>query len=70
MFCDECVRKLETFKLEDSEQALKITMKKDRFSFVVESNGALKPEDIVRSGLNVLNNKLKEIQNNLNIETR
>lgn len=70
MFCDECVRKLEGFKIEDTEQAVKITTRKDRFFFTVESNGSLKPEDILRSGLNVLNNKLKEIQNNLNIGTR
>ncbi len=28
---------------------LKITTKKDRFVFIVESNGMLKPEEIVRN---------------------
>ena len=70
MFCDECVRKIESFKVEDCEQVLKISMRKDRFIFSVESNGALKPEEIIRSALGVLNGKLKEIQDNLNIGTR
>lgn len=70
MFCDECVRKIENFKLEDPENALKISMRKDRFHFSVESNGALKPEEIVRSALSVLHSKLKDIQDNLNIGTR
>ena len=70
MFCDECVRKVETFKLEDPEMALRVGMRKDRFFFSVESNGSLKPEEIVRSALAVLHGKLKEIQDNLNIGTR
>ena len=69
MFCDECIKKIEGFK-GDSEQIIKISMRKDRFVFSVESNGALKPEEIVRSALNVLNAKLKDIQENLNIGTR
>jgi len=60
MFCDECVRKSETFKLVDP--LVKISQKKHKFYFEVESTGSMKPEEIVRQALKEMNNKLYNVK--------
>jgi len=62
MFCDECRQKATAFGKPD---AVKIGMKPDRFYFNVETNGALRPEEVVLSALNVLKLKLVNLNNNL-----
>eukprot|EP00753_Platysulcus_tardus_P003018 PLAT12175.1.p1 GENE.PLAT12175.1~~PLAT12175.1.p1 ORF type:complete len:306 (+),score=142.96 PLAT12175.1:155-1072(+) len=63
MFCDECTKLGDSFK-ESSEEdnVVAITPSSDRFIFTVESTGALRPEDIVISGLRVLQDKLRDLQ--------
>jgi len=51
-YCDECVKKAEQFDMPD---LVKISTKKDKFIFIVESNGPLKPDEIVDSALFQLN---------------
>ena len=70
IFCDECIRKLDSFKIGESESLVKITTNKEKFIFNIETNGCLKPEEVVKSALNVLSKKLKDIQNDLNVNTK
>lgn len=70
IFCDECVRKVDSFKIGDGENLVKITTNKEKFIFNIETNGSLKPEEVVKSALNVLSKKLKDIQNDLNVNTK
>jgi len=58
VYCEECIKKLESFKV---EKGVRIQAKKDRFLFKVETTGALKPEEIVISALNVLKDKLSGV---------
>lgn len=48
IFCDECIRKTEVFKFLENDNVVKITTNKERFLFTVETNGSLKPEEIVK----------------------
>lgn len=56
MFCDECVKLADTWKL--PVPAVKIGTKKFRFIFSVEVTGSLRPEEVVRFAFNEMKNKL------------
>ena len=61
MFCEECIRKAETFK-DKYERLVKLGMRSDKFIFNVETTGALRPEEIVKSALSVMKKKLDEVK--------
>lgn len=61
-FCDECIKKANENEMPD---LIKISTKKEKFIFIVESNGPLKPDEIVDSALNTLNWKLDTIEEGL-----
>ena len=42
-----------------------IDMDMSRFIFTVETNGSLRPEEVVESGLNVLKDKMTHLKHNL-----
>lgn len=65
MYCQECKRKAADLGKPD---LVTIGSKQDRFIFSVEVTGALRPEEIVLSALNVLKLKLANVQANLNME--
>lgn len=58
MFCQECVKKSTLF---GADKGIKIKMKENEFIFSVESTGVLKPEDIVKKGLETLKRKLNDV---------
>jgi DNA-directed RNA polymerase II subunit RPB3 len=60
IFCDECVRSTESWKM--PIPPVKVGFKKFRFIFDVETNGALRPEDIVRHAFNELRAKLASVK--------
>jgi len=57
-YCEECIKKLDSFKI---EKGVRIQPKKDKFLFKIETTGSLKPEQIVLSALDVLNTKLNGV---------
>jgi DNA-directed RNA polymerase II subunit RPB3 len=59
MYCDECKRKAEAFGVPDLVQ---IGTKPGRFIFTIETTGALRPEELLISALNVLYEKLNNLQ--------
>lgn len=64
-YCQECVYYAEEINKADLAT---ITMKKDRYIFTVETTGSLRPEEVVMSGLNVLKEKLLEVEQAYNQE--
>jgi len=62
MYCNECVYKAENFNV---PELVSIKQKQDRFIFTVETTGALRPEEIVLSALNVLKEKLTDLEQEL-----
>ena len=58
MFCQECVKKCSLFGV---DRGIKIKMKENEFLFTIESTGVLKPEDIVKKGLETLKRKLNDV---------
>lgn len=60
MFCDECVRACEDWKHEDP--FVKVSMKKHKYIFEVETTGSMRPEDVVRHALKELTEKLRNIK--------
>jgi len=61
-FCQECVYKAIDMKAPD---LVSVTQKKDHFIFTVETNGTLRPEEIVLCALSVLKDKLIELENEI-----
>lgn len=61
MFCEECMKKAESFK-DVWERVILLGHRTDKFIFTVESNGALRPEDIVKTGLNIIKKKLDDVK--------
>jgi DNA-directed RNA polymerase II subunit RPB3 len=51
IFCEECIRKVETFKM---PRMIKISMKPNKFIFYVEGTGQLKAAEIVKKVLTIL----------------
>jgi hypothetical protein len=66
IYCDECKKTAESLDIIRLKQFLKIGKKKDRFIFKVESVGSLSPINIVKKAMNVLREKLKEIEESIN----
>jgi len=60
MFCEECARKAETWKF--TEPLVKITQKKEKFIFTVETTGSLRPEEVVKNALFELAKKLDYVK--------
>lgn len=60
MFCDECVKLADTWKA--PLPPVKVGFKKFRFIFTVETNGALRPEEVVRHAFNEMKNKLNVVK--------
>lgn len=59
MYCMECKRKAEYFEKPD---AVNIQQNTSKFYFTVETNGALRPEEIVLSAISSLKEKLSNVQ--------
>lgn len=62
VFCDECTKVSANF---NAPGLVKITSSNDKFIFTVESNGGLKPDEIVDSALYQLSLKLDTIEDSL-----
>lgn len=60
MFCDECVRACEEWKHEDP--FVKVSMRKHKYIFEVETVGSMRPEDVVKHALKELTEKLRRIK--------
>jgi len=58
-YCEECIRKAETFQLPD---LVSISQKPDRFIFTVEGTGALKPVQIVQLAFEQIKAKITDMQ--------
>jgi len=69
MFCDECVKKsgeiLSNYNDLKNETLVKVSTKKNQFVFVVETNGSLRPDEVVMVALKTLKNKLGVIKSEL-----
>ncbi len=62
MFCDECVKTSDAWrKSVEDEPYVTISTEPNRFIFSVETNGALKPDEVVFSALRVLQTKLNKM---------
>ena len=63
IFCRECIYTLEEFRRRP-EDPLGVTIKHsaDKFSFTVESTGALPAKDIVRSAFQELSHKINRLK--------
>jgi len=61
-YCNECVVASEQMK---HPGLVSVNQNEERFIFTVESTGALKPEDIVVTAINVLKEKLTEFDSEL-----
>lgn len=61
MYCGECEQRAAEFGLGDG-QLVRVAPRKDRFIFSVESTGALRPEIIVTTALQVLMTKLDAVE--------
>lgn len=67
MFCDECVKLGDTWKKNyEEDNVVSISTEPNRFIFSVETTGALKPEEVVFSALQVLTEKLQKLESNFN----
>jgi DNA-directed RNA polymerase alpha subunit len=63
MFCNECKLKAEGFEKPD---LVSIGTKPERFIFNVETTGSLPPPDVVLTSIQVLRQKLIDLQTALN----
>jgi len=64
-FCNECLRKCEDFGITDAMEAIQISIEKEHFTLTIETTGALEPDQVVRTALNVLKGKLKTVRDHL-----
>jgi DNA-directed RNA polymerase II subunit RPB3 len=60
VFCDECVKTADAWKLD--EPFVKITQKVGKYIFSVETTGALKPEEVVKHALTSMKRKLDAVK--------
>ncbi|KRX10698.1 DNA-directed RNA polymerase, RBP11-like dimerization domain [Pseudocohnilembus persalinus] len=81
MYCDECTKFMAQEAIPDSEGVscfeninpsvaeiesfVQIKQKKDKYIFSIETTGALKPADVVKKGLKVLQEKLDKFREHL-----
>jgi DNA-directed RNA polymerase II subunit RPB3 len=59
MLCNECVKRAEAMGCPD---LVSVSTHPGRFIFSVESSGALRPESIVLTALEVLTDKLRRVE--------
>jgi len=64
-FCDECKQKAVQLGVPD---LVSVRLKQDRFLFTVETTGALRPEEVMRTALNIIHEKLTNLQSHLSVE--
>jgi len=63
MFCNECVKKGREYQSKgDYDNVVVVETKKNRFVFVVETVGSLRPEEVVLGALRRLKEKIQEIK--------
>lgn len=63
MYCDECVKVAENFRENPEDDALvSVKANQNRFTFSIETNGAIKPEDVVVCALDIIRNKLSTLK--------
>jgi DNA-directed RNA polymerase II subunit RPB3 len=63
IFCKECIYTLEDFRnVPEDKLAVEIKHSPDRFTFTVETTGALLPKEVVRDALFQLNAKINKLQ--------
>lgn len=62
IFCNECKKVAKTF---EAPNLVEIGHSQDKFLFTVETNGGLKPDEIVDSALYQLSFKLDTIEDSL-----
>ena len=63
MFCKECVKVSDSFKSNPEDDGLvTVAMDSNRYTFSVESNGAMKPEDIVIRAIDIMQAKLSTLK--------
>lgn len=63
IFCRECTYLLEDFRRNPEDNlGVEVQHSPNKFTFTVESTGALFGEDVVKSALRVLFDKLKRLQ--------
>lgn len=60
MFCDECLKVVEDWKI--PEPYAKISMLPFKFYFHVESTGCMRPEEIVKYALGIFKKKLAVVK--------
>jgi len=65
IFCDECKKKAIQLDVPD---LVSIRQKQDRFLFTVETTGALRPEEVVRSAIKIIQEKLTNLHSHLATE--
>lgn len=68
-YCEDCLVKLDSFNI-DRTKAIRISPKKNRFLFKVESTGSLRAEQIVLDAFKELKLKLLEISSKIEAETK
>jgi len=64
-YCDECKKKAIQLGVPD---LVSVRHKQDRFLFTVETTGALRPEEVMRSALKILQEKLTNLHSHLATE--
>jgi len=67
-FCQECVTYAE--RVLKQKDLIKMDAHFDRFIFELESSGSLKPENIVKQAITILNEKLEAIKKGIQNEAK
>lgn len=66
MFCDECVKIGRTFRKQaDDDNVVTIQAKPNRFIFSVETNGSLRPEQVVLSAIKSIQKMLTNVSDGI-----
>lgn len=65
IFCDECKKKAVQLDVPD---LVSVRQKQDRFLFTVETTGSLRPEEVLRSAIRVIHEKLTNLHAHLATE--
>lgn len=63
IFCKECIYTLEDFRAApEDELAVSVAHSQDKFTFTVETTGALLAKDVVRDAISMMHEKLERLQ--------
>lgn len=65
IFCGECQKKAESISMARLKNYIKVTTKKDRYIFTVESIGSMPAASIVKKAMEVLRQKLEVLENKI-----